>query len=129
MPGTEGISQLLKKSAASGSRSTVLSPLGWLVAIEFAGLAGALRYAAPPWILQTLVGLIVVSVLLYMAAYVFFGHKSPDLLRTERFSLSKLAIEKSVRGDNLAGLLDPALEVDERLLPNVPASPKPGDKQ
>jgi hypothetical protein len=100
-----------------------------LLTIEFAGLVGALRYSAPEWTLRTVAGLIVISVIVYIAAYIFFGYKSPDLLRTERFSLSKLAIEKSVRGDNLSGLLEPGLEADELLLPDVPAAPKPDKEQ
>ena len=129
MPGVDSITQLLRKSAAGGSKSTVLNPLAWLVAIEFAGLAASLKYGAPEWVIQVIVGLLVLSAVVYVAAYVFFGLTNSDALRSERFFLSKLAIEKSARGDNLVGLLEPGTFVEENLLPNVPAAPTPTEKQ
>ncbi len=44
---------------------------------------------------------------MYLAAYIFFMIRSPDALRSEKFTLSKLAIEHSAKGDNLSGLIEP----------------------
>ena len=117
------ISELLQKSALRTSRSTVMTPLGWLLAIEFAGLAGALKYHAPEWVTVVIVVLLGLCTVTYVAVYVYFGLKSPDALRSERFSLSKMAIERSARGDNVAGLLDPSSDYEEKLLPATTGSP------
>jgi hypothetical protein len=41
-------------------------------------------------------------------------------LRSEKYTLSKLAIEKSVKGDNITGFIDPIYE--QRAIP--PKEPK-----
>lgn len=50
-------------------------------------------------------------VVAYMAAYFILLFKNPDALRSERFTLSKMALEKSVTGDSLAGFT--ALELGD----------------
>lgn len=54
--------------------------------------------------------LVCVVFVVYVVAYSYFAVKAPDYLRTEKYSLSKLAIERSVTGDNLSGFVDPMLE-------------------
>lgn len=79
----------------------------------------ALKVDPPNWIIVFIAVILALACLLYLAGYVFFGIKSPDALRSEKFTLSKLAIERSVTGDNLAGFIDPA--VDKRAI-DIPAS-------
>ena len=65
---------------------------------------------------MTLLGL---DVLIYFIAYCYFMVKSPDALRSEKFTLSKLAIERSVIGDNLTGFIDPG---NNKAALEIPAS-------
>jgi hypothetical protein len=51
------------------------------------------------------------SVVLYLFAYIFFMFRDPDALRSERYSIQKMAIEKGLIGDDLHGLLEPDEEV------------------
>ena len=103
----ELIRSFLEQANAQGSRSTALSPLGWLTAIISSALFTALLAKAPSWAIVTILTALGLCVLMYFAAYIFFMIKSPDALRSEKFTLSKLAIERSVIGDNLSGLIDP----------------------
>ena len=45
------------------------------------------------------------TLLLFGFGYVFFMFKDSDALRSERYSLSKMAIEKGLIGDDIKGLL------------------------
>jgi hypothetical protein len=61
-----------------------------------------------------------VFLLLFLVSYIYFGIKNPDYLRSEQYSLSKMAIERGLLGDNLTGLRDvndptsTALVIDRR---------------
>ena len=99
------IAALLEQASAQGSRSTVLRPLGWLLSICIVGSLGAAEMKAPAWfgfILGWGVGL---SVLVYLLAYGYCLMKCPDALRSERYSINKMVIEKGFVGDSLSGTL------------------------
>jgi hypothetical protein len=46
------------------------------------------------------------DLLLYACGYVFFSYRDSDALRSERYSLSKMAIEHRLVGDNTTGLVE-----------------------
>jgi hypothetical protein len=97
---------LLQHAAAQGSRSTVLRPLGWLLGICVTAAVACVEVKAPSWLI-TLFGVSsAVTVLLYLVAYIFCLIKDRDALRTERYSIQKLAMEKGyATGDSITGLL------------------------
>jgi hypothetical protein len=80
---------------------------------------------SPSWVGITLVVLSVLSALLYLMAYVYFMFKDRDALRSERYSIQRLAIEKGLIGDSLYGLFDP----QSSSTPNLLAQPKPDRKE
>ena len=47
---------------------------------------------------------IALAPLLFFAAYVYFGKTNPDALRSESYSLTKLAIQNRLMGDSLTGV-------------------------
>lgn len=55
--------------------------------------------------------------LIYLASYIIYALKNPDALRSEKYTLSKMAIEKNLIGDDISGLI----EVGD--YDNPPASP------
>lgn len=116
------LQSFLQQATATGSKSTVLRDLRWFAGIVLTALLVALKYAAPVWILVCLVVLTGLVAIIYLGAYIFFAIRSPDALRSETFTLSKLAIERSVTGDNLAGFIDPA--IDKSILNLPTATPK-----
>jgi hypothetical protein len=67
-----------------------------------------------------LLGIAVASTgLAFLVAYFILLFVDRDALRSERFTLSKLAIEKSVTGDSLRGFA--AIEVADQRALSVPA--------
>lgn len=92
---------------ASGSKSTVLTELRWFVATVFSAFLIALKIDAAPWVLYLMAVILGLICIVYLAGYIFFAFRSPDYLRSEKFTLSKMAIERSITGDNISGLIDP----------------------
>ena len=94
---------ILQQALSSGSRSTVLKPLGWLVAMTLAGSIVAFGSTAPIWFTTILGILCLVAICLYFLAYIYFGLTDKDSLRSEKFSIQKLAIQKGFIGDDQTG--------------------------
>lgn len=64
----------------------------------------AIGIGAPPWPAVMFGVLTGVFVALYVVGYVYFGITQPDALRSESYTLRKMAIEKGLAGDNVSGL-------------------------
>src|SRR5206468_1041570 len=94
---------IFTQAFASGSKSTTLRPLGWLIALTVSGVILASRYGTPPWFVTTLGIGSVIAIGLYLIAYIYFAIKKPDYLRTERYSIQKMAIEHGLVGDSTTG--------------------------
>jgi hypothetical protein len=103
MPGIELIRSLFQQASAQGSRSTALNPLGWAFATVLSALIGAKVADAPQSIITLLSVFASLILAVFLFAYIYFMFKQPDALRSEKFTLSKMAIEKSVIGDSLKG--------------------------
>ena len=114
---------LLQRALAQGSRSTVLNPLAWLIGISAAASIAAFSCGSPAW-LGIMFGLLAgISIVLYLLAYIYFGLTDKDALRSERFSIQKMAIQKGFIGDNLTGYF----KVPDTLYP--PALPSVTDQK
>jgi hypothetical protein len=99
--------QMLEAAKVDGAKSSSLNPLQWLVGICFTGTAGLCYATSSVWIGAG--GLLLTAGLcaFYCIAYWRQMKDNPDALRSERYSLSKLAIEKGLVGDNVTDLIDP----------------------
>ena len=104
MPSLDAFRDSLDQTFPSGTRSTALQPLAWLVGILTSGLVIAATSGAPTWVLICIAIFFGLSVLVYLVIYVYFAIKNPDALRSERYTLSKMAIEKDLIGDDKSGL-------------------------
>jgi hypothetical protein len=95
-----------EKADGQGYRSTVLRPLGWLLALcAAAAISSASVPSSPGW-LTILFGVGTgFSVAIYLGAYVYCLIRNPEYLRTEKYSIQKLAIEKGFRGDSSMGVI------------------------
>ena len=118
VPPTDILRLLFEQAHVQGSRSTVLNPLGWALAILLSTLVGCQFAHAERWISIALGIGSGVTLCMYLAAYVYFAIRDPDALRSERYSLSKLAIERSRTGDDRSGF------GDEPDAPSLPAGVK-----
>jgi len=91
---------------ATLSRSDVLKPLAWLVGILATATIAALFSRPPDWVLVALVVALLGSTILYGMAYVFCLFADRDALRSEKYSLHKMAIEHGLIGDSSSGIFE-----------------------
>jgi hypothetical protein len=114
---------LLEQAEIGRSRSSVINPLQWAVVIILTGLLAILLGHAPSWLLVFFSCLLGLLVLLLVLAYIYFGVKNPDALRSEKYVLVKAAIEKQYAGDSLTGLQEVISQFDSpgqpKLLPDA----------
>jgi hypothetical protein len=113
------VSTLREQMNATLSRSDVLKPLAWLVGILATMTVLALFAKAPTWILMFFVLFLGLSILLYGIAYIVCLLYDRDALRSEKYSLHKLAIEHGFFGDNVSGTFEDAPGATARLEPST----------
>ena len=88
----------------SGSaKSTVLKSLGWLLFLLLTATVSASKFSAQPWLTIFLAIMTGLTVLVYLAAYIYFALTDSDALRSEKFTLQKIGIEHGYIGDDLTG--------------------------
>jgi hypothetical protein len=107
----------LERAFAQRLRSTALQPLQWVLAPLIAATIAGPLVGAPVWLEIFFAGFTGLGVIFFGGCYVFFMRKNPDALRSERYTLSKMQIERGLLGDSAIGLIDP----DE--LASAPALP------
>lgn len=100
----EFASSLQQHISATARRSDVLKPFAWLLAIVASLLAAISIGNGPEW-LQSLLGLgFVVLIGLYALIYIVCFVVDRDALRSESYSLNKMAIEHKLVGDSSTGM-------------------------
>jgi hypothetical protein len=110
----DSIVELFQSSASSGSKSTIIKPLSWAIATVLLALLILVKLNAPNWIMYLMAGFLVLFVLLFIAVYVYCILNMPDTLRSEKFTIEKMAIEKGIYGDDKTGIQDvEAVDVTE----------------
>jgi hypothetical protein len=106
MPGVNLFASLLQQATAQGTRSTILNPPGWFFGMSAVGLITAAHYEAAFWIQLLLGCFTALSGLIFLGTFVFcLLTKREPLLRTEKFLIQQLAIEKGFRGDSITGVV------------------------
>jgi hypothetical protein len=125
MAGLEQILSLFQHSAARASRSTALNPLLWVLATLMAALVGLVAFRADTWLVVGVFSLLAASLLATLIAYGCLAWKNPDALRSEKYTLTKMALEKSMKGDNLNEFVRTL--GDEALSPALPPPEAPGE--
>jgi hypothetical protein len=100
------VTMLREQMNATLSRSDVLKPLAWLVGMLALGVVLMVVAKAPDWVLQPIVWALMGSIILYICAYTFCLFVDRDALRSEKYSLNKMAIEHGLIGDSSAGLFE-----------------------
>jgi hypothetical protein len=90
---------------ASGSRSTPLVSILTIDSFLAITLVALVHYQAGVWVLIVTLALLFFSVGTTLFAFLYLLMKDPELLRSERYALQKMAIEKNLVGDNLHGVV------------------------
>lgn len=101
--GIDTIKELFERSDTSGSKSTILKPLTWFLSILIGGLLFSIQLNAPIWVTIFFSIVLGVIILLFLFAYIYCLFNDRDALRSEKYSIQKMAIEKGLYGDNLTG--------------------------
>jgi len=108
----------LLEHAKSQSKSTILRPLSWLTSICVVAVLGAVRFSGPGWLLIVLAVSFCLTVALYLGSFIFcLATGQIDALRTEKYSLEKLALERGFRGDSTVGLFRIGKSTTKKQLP------------
>ena|SRR5215471_19208234 len=109
------VSALREQMHATLSRSDALRPLGWLIATLTAATILLAYVSAPKWLLVVTACLLIAAITLYFVAFGFCLINDRDALRSETYSLHKMAIEHGLIGDSITGVIAPGTG-DQRLL-------------
>ena len=104
-----------KQPEIGHSRSSTLNPLQWALVILVGSVGFAAATHVPSWIVSALGVAAVINFALFIYAYIYFMVKSPDALRSESYSLRKMAIQKGLMGDSLHGLFQDVPEKNATL--------------
>jgi uncharacterized MAPEG superfamily protein len=102
----EFASSLQQHISATARRSDVLKPFAWLLAIVASLLAAITIGDGPEW-LQSMLALGFVALIgLYALIYVICFIVDRDALRSESYSLNKMAIKHKLIGDSSTGVFN-----------------------
>lgn len=82
------------------SKSTALSPILWMLGVFFTGTGSLYWITGKEVVLYFGFAIIVIILIFALYAYNHFMKTDPDCLRSEKFKLSKMAMEKGHIGDN-----------------------------
>src|SRR2546428_4926911 len=93
MPTIKLIEALLQQAIAEGSRSTALKPLGWLLAMLLPSTLFSAWQKSPSWLTVFLATVSVVVFAVYIGAFLYLLVHDRDALRSETYSLRKMAIQ------------------------------------
>ncbi len=121
------IKSFLAQASAKGSRSTVLKPLGWMMAICISATMTSAYFKVDSWIIYLFAVFSGLTMLTYLSGYIYCLIHTPDALRSETYSIQKMAIQKGFVGDDLSG----AIELDNnqsQLIDSTSASDEEVDK-
>jgi len=111
VPGLSLIQAFLEQATAKGTKATILKPLGWMMLILISATLSAFYLNSPKWVGVLFSVFTCVTMVLYLLTYIYCLFKDRDALRSETYSIQKLAIEKGFVGDDISGMLQP--EPDE----------------
>jgi hypothetical protein len=106
---------ILGRVLATGSKSTVLVSLSWFVAVCAAFSILSFTVPAAALLGYAMGGLAILGGLSFLGAYWLFAFKNPEALRSEQFSLKRMAMEKGYFGDDISGYkkIDDAIEISD----------------
>lgn len=108
------VATLSEQMRAELSRSDVLRVLVWPILILMLALSCAVAAGAPSWLLIGLGGFAATFLLIYAVSFVALLIYDRDALRTEKYNLHKMAIERGVYGDSEIGMIEPPKQLPGR---------------
>lgn len=80
--------------------------LGWMAFTLASAMIWSVRFGAEQWMQITLATMLAIDFVVFIGLYIYFSLTNTDALRSERFSIQKMAIERNLLGDSVSGLRD-----------------------
>lgn len=122
MSGISLIKAFLEHASAEGTKATVLKPLGWMTLIVISATLSAFYLKSPKWLGVLFSIFTCLTMILYLFTYIYCLFKDKDALRSETYSIQKLAIEKGFIGDSISGVFEIDIDRPKRLIKSSPES-------
>lgn len=95
--------ELLSRSTADGSRTNALNHIQWMIAAFLVVFMIAALSGLASAVLLFIGSITVLLVISYLITHFYFAIKNPDALRSEKFTIQKMAIERGIIGDSKSG--------------------------
>jgi hypothetical protein len=106
----------LQQALQSNSKSTVLKSLGWLIAMLLSATVWSGRSDTNQWLVVMLAIFSGIAIATYIGFYIYFALKDPELLRSEKYTIQKMAIQHGFIGDDASGFFKVTQIVNTPLL-------------
>ena len=97
---------ILRETASITTRSSVVSPITYLILLVLIALIFLVAYNAPFLIIQLVTGIIIILVIFWMSSYSKLRRTDVNSLRSERHIRLMKAMDKGLIGDDLIGLIE-----------------------
>ena len=94
------------EAGAKGARSTALHALQWGMGMLLCAIPISVMAKASDWLLVVLVVAFGLVLITFISSYIFLLRNNPDALRSESYTLSKMAMERGLIGDSGTGLME-----------------------
>lgn len=114
----KAVNSLLQQNE-SGKKSTVMAPLAVLIALCVSILTSSFVFKAEDIIKYTLLGILCLTVIVYIVMYIIFAFKNSDSLRSEHYNIKKMVIEKGLLGDNETPLILEVSNEDDEIVDEI----------
>lgn len=102
----ENFKPLFNLAQIGQSRTSITNPLQWTLAILVIAIVLFSLVHVPAIVTTIMLICFAIAFLLFIYAYLFCMHTNPDVLRSENYHLSKMAIERGMLGDSLKGVVE-----------------------
>jgi hypothetical protein len=122
------IKAFLQQATAQVSRSTILRPMAWMMPLCIAATLGAVYVSAPSWLIAMFAAFCGLTMLLYVAAYVYCLLTDRDALRSESYVIHKMAMQRGYVGDSDVGMFAPPGSAEIKLIGGIARDVSEGDK-
>ena len=98
------LSTLKSQMSANANRTDILRPLTWLILILLVFILFLFKINADFRLLVASFLFVATIMIIFVMVYLICLFRMPDALRSESYSLQKMAIEQGFFGDNVSGI-------------------------
>lgn len=110
------IKEFLNRAIVNGNKSTILLPLRWLIGLCFSAMIISAWIEADNWIIIMFGIISGISICLFLFSFIYALFKNPDYLRSEKYTIQKMAIERGFFGDDMIGQIKIETKEDLKLI-------------